>query len=418
MKKLYSAAIACCLLALVFLLNGCMKDSCSNRYTMYTPVMEKLSVVRQQMRSAAPRPMETPGKLYVYGNYVFLNEVGKGIHVIDNTNPAQPRNLSFIPIPGNADLAVRNNYLYADCYSDIVVLNISNPLQVAPVGFLDNAIKENNSFWGQATSIDSVSIITGYVAKDTTVDCGTFQRWQSCPNCMVQDVGRPVLASAPAGGSTGTGGSMARFTILNNYLYAVSSSSLYAFGIQSPAAPQPASSRSMGWGIETIYPFKNRLFIGSITGMFIYDVANGANPQLLGQFNHARACDPVIADDNYAYVTLRSGTNCRQGVDQLDIIDVTNLSAPVLRNTLPMTNPHGLSKDGNHLLLCDGTAGLKLFTLSNPTSPQLVHTFPGIETYDVIAMNNRALVVAKDGLYQFGYGSGTLQLISKMSISK
>ena len=58
----------------------------------------------------------------------------------------------------------------------------------------------------------------------------------------------------------------------------------------------------------------NRLFIGSQTGMFIYNLSNPDNPVQDGQFNHVRSCDPVIADEKYAYVTLRSGS-CQRCVE-------------------------------------------------------------------------------------------------------
>jgi hypothetical protein len=41
----------------------------------------------------------------------------------------------------------------------------------------------------------------------------------------------------------------------------------------------------------------------------------------------------------------------------------------------------------------------------------------GMETYDVIAWNNKALVVAKDGLYQFDYSNlNNIRLLSKIGL--
>jgi hypothetical protein len=82
-----------------------------------------------------------------------------------------------------------------------------------------------------------------------------------------------------------------------------------------------------------------------------------------------------------------------------------------------MTNPHGLAKDGNYLFICDGKSGLKLFDASVPTSPKLVKTVSGIETFDVIAFGGLAIVVAKDGLYQFSYSTrDNVTQLSKLSI--
>jgi hypothetical protein len=153
--------------------------------------------------------------------------------------------------------------------------------------------------------------------------------------------------------------------------------------------------------------------------MFIYNLSNPADPARVSQFTHATSCDPVIADDNYAYVTLRSGTACNGFTNQLEVIDVTNLSSPVLKKTVPMTNPHGLAKDGDKLFICDGKSGLKMYDASTPTDIKLVKQVADLETFDVIAFGGRAIVVAKDGLYQYDYSNGNnLAPISKLAIEK
>lgn len=405
---------------LLLLMQGCMKDSCRRTYKLYQPIFKSLTQVRAEMKSTSSQPLQNTGKLNVFGTYIFLNEVGKGIHVIDNANPSAPKNIGFINIPNNIDLAVKGSYLYADSYSDIIVFDISNPVNVKPVKFMNNVMKEKNVYWQTTTTnTDSVQVVVGYNEKDTTVDCGTYNIWRNCTSCdMLASTGNAAsfYAAAP---QTGTGGSMASFTIVNNYLYTVGSSSLYSIDIANPQAPQQTSVRNLGWGIETIYPFQNKLFIGSRTGMFIYDLGNPANPTAQGQFSHANSCDPVIADGQYAYVTLRNGTNCNTTINELNILDVSNLAAPVLKARHNLTNPHGLAKDGNVLMICDGKDGLKIYNAASPLNLQLTKKIEGIETFDVIAVNNRAIVVAKDGLYQYDYSNpANPTLLSKISVNK
>jgi len=151
--------------------------------------------------------------------------------------------------------------------------------------------------------------------------------------------------------------------------------------------------------------------------MFIYDIANPTNPVQLGTFAHARKCDPVIADNMNAFVTLRSGTTCQGFGEQLDVLDISNLSNPTLIKTYPMTNPHGLAKDGNTLIICDGRDGLKFYNASDVRNLSLQKQITGFDTYDVIAFNGWALVVAKDGLYQYDYSSlSNISLMSKMNV--
>lgn len=84
-----------------------------------------------------------------------------------------------------------------------------------------------------------------------------------------------------------------------------------------------------------------------------------------------------------------------------------------------MTNPHGLSKDGDILFVCDGANGLKVYNAADVNNLKLITTFEGLETYDVIAMNNIALVVASDGLYQYLYADpGNIQFLSKIKVTQ
>src|SRR5678816_1354029 len=123
---------------------------------------------------------------------------------------------------------------------------------------------------------------------------------------------RDSYMSGPSSGSgaavpvTGIAGSMARFSIVNNYLYAVNISSIKVLDISAINDPQLRNTVPVGWNIETIYPFKNKLFLGSSTGMFIFDISNPLAPVREGSVAHFRACDPVVADNTYAFVTLLS----------------------------------------------------------------------------------------------------------------
>ena len=419
--KRFAAFMVMTLSAIALLImQGCMKDSCRKTYKLFKPIYKSLTQVRAEMKSTAPQTLQNTGKLNMYGNYIFLNEVGKGIHVIDNSNPSLPKNIGFINIPNNIDLAVKGSYLYADSYSDIAVFDISDPVNVRPVKFMNNVMKEKNVYWQSTiTNTDDIKVVVGYSQKDTTVECGTYNIWSSCSRCDMLASSGSAGAFYAAAPQTGTGGSMASFTIVNNYLYTVGSSSLYSIDITNPQDPKQVSVKSMGWGIETIYPFQNKLFIGSRTGMFIYDLTNPSDPVRQGQFAHLNSCDPVIADGQYAYVTLRNGTACNTSINELNILDISNMSSPQLKARHNLTNPHGLAKDGDVLLICDGKAGLKIYNAASPLDIQLLKKIEGLETYDVIAMNKKAIVVAKDGLYQYDYSNASNPtLLSKVVVTK
>ena len=215
----------------------------------------------------------------------------------------------------------------------------------------------------------------------------------------------------------GQGGSMARFTLIGTRLYLLSGSNLHVFDVSEVSNPTATSKVSVNWDIETIYPFLDRLFIGARTGMYVYDVSNPDMPVQAGKFTHARVCDPVIADATYAYVTLRSGTECEGFNNQLDIVQLNTLFNPLLVKSYKLKNPHGLSKDDNTLFICDGADGLKVYDASDVNNLRLLTQVSGIDTRDVIAFDKIALVMAKDGIYQYDYSNtSSLKLLSMIRI--
>mgnify|MGYP001796706474 CR=1 FL=1 len=127
MKKVISHLSLLILLAGAFLMQGCLKDTLTSTYTSYEPVYRNKAAALQDIKSTTAQPLKETGKMVLYGNYIFLNEVNKGVHIIDNTNPSSPQNIAFINIPGNIDLALKNNMLYADIYTDMVTSDVSNP---------------------------------------------------------------------------------------------------------------------------------------------------------------------------------------------------------------------------------------------------------------------------------------------------
>jgi hypothetical protein len=71
-----------------------------------------------------PLPVQDPGKIYQYNNYLLVNEINKGIHVFNNEDPANPTPVAFIKMVGNTDMAIKNDILYANHLGDIVAVDI------------------------------------------------------------------------------------------------------------------------------------------------------------------------------------------------------------------------------------------------------------------------------------------------------
>jgi hypothetical protein len=217
--------------------------------------------------------------------------------------------------------------------------------------------------------------------------------------------------------NVGRGGSTARFTIANDYLYIVDNQFLKVFRITEPENPVFIKRVALNTVVETIFPFEGHLLVGTQTGMFIFSISNPENPARVAVYSHIVSCDPVVAEGNYAYVTLRSGTNCNRGINALDVIDIRDMSKPLLLKSYPMQNPHGLGVDGSLLFVTEGDYGLKVFDKTNPNDIKLIKTFSDFTAFDVIPDANVLIITGKQGIYQYSYNAQQeLKLLSKIPI--
>ncbi len=406
---------------------SCVKDSGFKKTKKFTPVLATSADVRAAVKSDAPVEVSYPGKMFVKGNFIFLNETGRGVHIIDNSNPTAPVNKAFIHIPGNEDISVKDDILYADCFTDLMAIDISNPGNVVLKNVIPGIFPDRQ--WVMGYQVTGNALITDWVVTDTTIDIPVSENngiWKDGSYYgpvyySVNDVYFFALSSASASSvsSQGIGGSMSRFALMNDYLYAVTRSKLNVVDVEQSMQPQLVKTVDIGNSIETIFPYKNNLFIGASNGLQIYDASNPASPSKLGSFGHVTSCDPVIADDKYAYVTLFSGSTCGGNINQLHVLDISNLTQPVELKAYDLTNPKGLSKDGNHLFICDGIDGLKVFDASDVNAIKLIKKIEIADAVDVICLNNIAIVSARDGLYQCDYSDiNNVHVISKISLRK
>jgi len=390
--------------SVILSLTACKKNTNTGNtktYTIYTPVYQSKAAALAAINGKVSQPVQHAGKLYIKDNFIYLNEVNKGIHIIDNSNAANPVQIAFLSIPGNLDIAIKGNTLYADMYTDLLALDISNPRQARITGTVPDFFTGRVYVNGHPSTIDD-QIAADWLERDTTVLVEQYTG-NGCDFCPMFD-GNPV-AFANAATRTGTAGSMAGMVLMNEHLYAITEMhSLSIVDISTAAVPVKKSEFFAGYDLQTVFPFEGKLFLGSAVGMFMYDVTDPENPLPAGEFTHGRACDPVITDGQYAYVTLHAGDGCGGDANELHVIDVSHLPQSQLVKTYQLTKPTGLAKDGNMLFICDQTA-VRIYNAANPAQLQLLQQISSNEPYDIIVQNNRAMVVCSNGLYQYDYSN-------------
>ena len=400
----------------LFALLGCDKESDSEyrEYLVARPLTLSLEDFRSDPVVIAPQPLEQSGKIYAYGDYIFVNEPYKGVHVIDNTNPAAPRKARFIAIPGNVDISVKNDYLFADSLRDLVVLDISDIENIRPVARLEEVLQDNIAWPFEAEIIESdqwdpqTEVLVGW---EVTTERLPVQDAQ--PRMWMNDM---MLAEAAADAGTGQGGSLARFKIVGDYLYAVDSHTINVFDIANLEAPSALEDVFAGFDIETIFNQGSYLFLGSMRGMYIFDISSPATPTFVSEFQHGTACDPVVVDGDYAFVTLRGGNECGATESGLFVVDISNISSPELLASYPLDGPYGLGVSGSQLFVCDGDSGLRVFDKTDVTNLQELAHFEDVVTYDVIPLASHLLMVGDGLLSQYRYLDPGLELISTLSL--
>lgn len=207
------------------------------------------------------------------------------------------------------------------------------------------------------------------------------------------------------GNDAGKGGSMAKFSISNDNLFLINDSSLLVYNISSPNNPVEINKIKVNFGIETVFTMKDKLFIGAIDGVYIYDVGDPYNILYLSHYQHITSCDPVVANDTIAFATLNSQSECRwqTGANRLDVIDIKNIVYPTMISGYELPDPKGLAIDSTYVFVCNGQEGVKIFDFTNPYSLKQVSGISGIDAYDIILDNNIMYLVGKQGLFQYNY---------------
>jgi len=205
------------------------------------------------------------------------------------------------------------------------------------------------------------------------------------------------VSNSPA--TTGKGGSVTRFTIAKSYLYVVSNHFLYVYSLNDPSKPNLVHTSDLNYDIETIYPYNDTyLFLGTRTGLYVYSIDKPDAPTLIGQAQHARSCDPVVVNDSVAFVTLKSNGNCGPATPGLYIHDITDVTHPIVKDSIPLPDPGGLGLQDSILYVCCGTNGMKVFNVKKPYSPVLLSTKSDGNYLDVIPYNGILICAMDDGV--------------------
>lgn len=416
------------LLILILGFTSCM-DEYTEVFTANSPVYMSYEDLRKAVKVASPRDLENPGKIYFKDGYIYVNEELKGVHIIDNRNPKNPQNVGFIEIPGNVDIAIKNNTMYADSYIDLVAIDISNVTQPKVVKRIEKVLPyivpplaDENLRTAKVDEEKGVVIDWEIKKIRQEVEYNYYPVYFGfAEKNFAMDMSSGV-ASPQAGNSFGIGGSMARFGLYSDYLYVVDNANLYIFDVKNAESPNSIGQQNVGWDVETMFIYDKHMFLGTQSGMRIFSLEVATVPKYVSDFWHVTSCDPVVISNGYAYITLRGGNRCGSNVNRLDVL---KLSSDYKNNQLiasyPMHGPYGLGIDDQVLFICDGDAGLKVYNVEDKLhiDDHQIAAFSNIKTYDVIPFNDYLFMIGDDGFYQYDYSDvQKIQQVSFIPVKK
>ncbi len=392
---------------------NCNSDDDSNELidpvAVTVPIIKSKSEYRNSISIEDAQPTNSDGKIYVYGDLLFYIAINSGIHIFDNQNPETPHNFAFIQLEGVNDISVKNDILYADNFMDLVVFDISNVSDIQLVNVEEDMLTYYATFPEDILYYQSNIFPTNEDDFIADYEIVLMERTEVENNPDIQNWNSEIfsgtLDGSIGGNNIGVGGSYAKFQIYDNALYTLDDYTLNTFNISDYNSISLTSETWMsGWfggELETTFIQKDYLFIGATDGMHIVGLQDEFNPIYISSFTHATGCDPVVVEGNTAYITVRGGNTCGAIEDQINVIDISNINAPIENSTYFLSSPSGLGVKDQVLYVCNDE-GINVFDAQNPNEIVLGNTY-NTNAKDVIPLSTHLIVVGENVIYQYNY---------------
>lgn len=205
---------------------------------------------------------------------------------------------------------------------------------------------------------------------------------------------------APDVSGTGTGGSLAKFTIHNNQVIVLNNNEVKQFDILENGRLLEKNTLAVFRQLETIFPYGDKILIGSSEAVFFLEYDSDGLLSVVSTYDHLTACDPVVASNGIAFSTLKI-SDCRSGTeDFLEAIDISDISNPRVLRTYSTQSPFGLAVKGSFLFVCE-KGGLTMYSFN--TEGNLVEmdflTIDGAVPLDIIVNGSYLIVRTDQGVY-------------------
>lgn len=135
------------------------------------PVYLSYEELRESVDFTEPESIIKAGKIFVKDQFLFINDVNRGVHIFDNSEPTSPKNMGFINIPGNIDIAVKDTVLFADSFIDLIAIDFQNLPEITIMKRVEDVfpydpyqmIEDLGVYFGNVD--DTQGVVIGYSLK-------------------------------------------------------------------------------------------------------------------------------------------------------------------------------------------------------------------------------------------------------------
>lgn len=410
--------LLCCALALA--LSSCEKDSCTDTWTqmLSIPVTVNRAAVQDSITAMPARELCTGGNLYAYGDYLFVNVNREGYHLLDNADPANPRNVAFLRVPGATHMAFVDGRMVSDSYADMLVLDFGGPDALALVSSTPNLLLQTDGF---------------DVADDRVAVGFEIQEVEFTESCEGQVTGRwgftrEAAFLADASGGVGrniqvnTGGSLARLAFCDRMLYVLATDRLTTFELEGDELVNVRETQ-LQQGQESMVRDGDFLYVASSWALTIIDIEDCGLPLELGRAPRwINNNDPDAVAGDLAVATLRQGNVADSTLNgSMIVYDVSDRTAPRELERIPMHHPVGVQIVGDRLYICDGWDGLLVYDFDRLGGGpgELLQRLPEADVVDLAILPYNAapvlFTVGQHAVTQFSVDEdGLLQSLSAL----
>jgi hypothetical protein len=401
----------------------------------YKSVLVDINQIGSLVKISEPQPLKNIYSVIKYKHFLIAISKYKGIHIIDNSNPASPINFKFIEFPFESEVIIENDILFL--YSSSMFFKFSTNL-LSSLNLLEAIKLDCNT--NSPSSAPKNQMAIGYeykyyksstnqlVKKEFSFGFYNYNFSSSYEfdydSSLKYDISNNIKGTnitLTSGSnvsnntfSTSAIGSTSKICIAKNILYVLDMGYVYTVDLRNSSMQLLDCMPSRGF--ETLHPNGDYLYIGANNGMYIYHIKN-AKPEFISVYQHIQSCDPVVVEGNLAYLTLRSGTRCMNQINQLEIIDIADKSNPKVLRTYPMSNPYGLALTSEHLYICDGEEGLKIFPRVPNSWDIKAKDFTQAKSVwlkDLIITGNQIMTYNINHIYQFELRGSVFSKVSEL----